>query len=118
MAFTRISMSMPVALFVLLASVVPIACFYGGRIIYRYRRNVTKLYNCIGCIPATVTNVELEPETWREGWVLKAEWVDKKSKQSYIFSSPPQELRPKQRIGDTVLVLIESNNPLRYTLEL
>lgn len=118
MALTRICMSMPVALLVLLASVVPVVCFYGGRIIYRYRRNVNKLYSCSGCVPAMVTHVELEPETWREGWVVKAMWVDEKSRQSYIFSSPPQELRPKQHIGDNVLVLIESNNPLRYSLEL
>ena len=118
MAIARICMSMPVALLVLLASIVPIVSFYSGRTIYRYRRKVNKLYNCTGCVPAMVTKVELEPETWREGWVLKAEWVDKKSRQSYIFSSQPQELRPKQQVGDNVLVLIESSNPLRYTLEL
>ena len=118
MAFIRICMSMPVALLVLMASVVPVACFYIGRTIYRYRRKVSKLYSCTGCVPATVTKVELEPETWREGWVLKAEWIDKKTRQSYTFSSSPQELRPKQHVGDNVLVLIESSNPLRYTLEL
>ena len=118
MAIIRICMSMPVALLVLLASVVPVICFYIGKTVYRHRRKVSKLYSCTGYVPATVTKVELEPETWREGWVLKAEWVDKKSRQSFIFSSPPQELRPKQRIGDNVLVLIESSNPLRYTLEL
>ena len=118
MAFVRICMSMPVGFLVLLASVIPIACFYGGRVLYRYRWNVNKRYNCMGCVPATVTKVELEPETWREGWVVKVEWVDKKSRQSYIFTSSPQELRPKQRIGDNVLVLIESSTPLHYTLEL
>ena len=117
MALTRICMSMPVALIVLLASTVPIACFYIGRSLYRYRQKVSKLYTCTGCIPAIVTHVELEPESWREGWVVKAEWVDKKSKQSYVFSSPPQYLHPKLRIGDNVLVLIESSNPLRYTLQ-
>lgn len=118
MAFIRICMSIPIGLLVLLASMVPVACFYGGRALYRHRRNVSKLYSCTGCVPATVTRVELEPETWREGWVVKAEWVDKKSRRSYIFSSQPQELRPKQRIGDNVLVLIESSTPLRYTLKL
>ena len=118
MAIIRICMSMPVALLVLLASIVPVVCFYIGRTIYRYKRKVSKLYSCTGCVPATVTNVELEPQTWREGWVVKAAWFDEKSRQSYIFSSPPQELRPKQRIGDNVLVLIDSNNPMSYTIEL
>ena len=118
MAFIQICMGMPIALLVLLASIVPVACFYIGRTIYRYRRKVSKLYSSTGCVPATVTRVELEPETWREGWVLKAEWVDKKTRQSYVFSSTPQELHPKQRVGDNVLVLIELSNPLRYTIEL
>ena len=118
MALTHICMSIPVALIVLLASTVPIACFYIGWALYRYRRKVSKIYTCTGCVPATVTQVELDPETWREGWVVKAEWVDKKSSQSYIFSSSPQQFHPKQHIGDNVLVVIESNNPLRYTLEL
>ena len=118
MAFTQICVNMPVALIVLLASTVPIACFYVGHAFSRHRWKVHRLYTCTGCIPATVTHVELEPETWREGWIVKAEWVDKKSRQSYIFSSSPQEFRPKQHIGDNVLVVIESNNPLRYTVEL
>ncbi len=118
MAFTRICVSLPVALIVLLASIVPIACFYIGCALHKYRRKVSRLYDCTGCVPAIVTQVELEPETWREGWVVKAKWVDKKSRQSYIFSSSPQEFRPKQRIGDNVLVVIKSNNPLSYTLEL
>ena len=118
MAFIQICVSLPVALIVLLASTVPVVCFYMGYMLYRYRLKVSKLYTCTGCVPAIVTHVKLEPETWREGWVVKAEWVDKKSKQSYIFSSSPQEFLPKQRIGDNVLVVIESSNPLRYTLEL
>ncbi len=118
MAAISICVSMPVALIVLLASIVPIAGFYIGHAFYKHRWKANKLYTCTGCIPAKVTDVELEPETWREGWVVKAEWVDKKSRQSYIFTSSPQEFRPKQHIGDNVLVIIESSNPLHYTIEL
>ncbi len=118
MAFSNICFSLPTALLVLLASTMPAFGFYVGRVMHSYRRKANRLQNCAGCVPATVMQVALEEKTWREGWIIKAAWVDETTQQSYIFSSGPQEFRPKQRIGDNVVVLIESNNPVRYTMEL
>ncbi len=118
MAFSTICIIVPTALLVLLASVVPAFGFYVGRVIHFQRRKAKRLYECAGCVPATVMQVALEEKTWREGWVVKATWVDEETRQSYIFRSQPQEFRPKQRVGDRVLVLIESTTPMSYSMEL
>ena len=118
MAISNICFSVPTALLVLLASVVPAFGFYVGRVIHIHRRKANKLYACVGCVPARVTQVTLEAKTWHDGWVVNVLWVDEKTQQSYIFKSAPQQFRPKQQIGDNVLVLVESVNPVRYTIEL
>ncbi len=118
MSISSISLSVPTALVVLLASVIPLFGFYIWRSIYMHRKKANKLYACIGCVPARVTQVTLEDSTWKDGWVVRAIWEDENKQESYIFKSAPQELRPKQQIGDKVLVLVESANPVRYTIEL
>jgi hypothetical protein len=118
MALYQFCMSIPIGLVVFLASTVPILCFYVGRTIYIRRQKTNKLHSSLGCVPAKVMLVALEPETWREGWIVKAAWVDEKSKQAYIFSSQPQVMRPQKRVGDNVLVLIDSIDPVHYTMEL
>jgi len=118
MALFQFCMSIPIGLLVFLASVIPCLIFYIGRKLYIHRRNASKLHNSIGCVPAQVMQVVLEPETWREGWIVKAAWVDEKTRQSYVFSSQPQAIRPHKRIGDNVLVLIDSTDPMSYTMEL
>ena len=118
MAISNICFSVPTALLVLLASAVPAFGFYMGRGIHKQRRKANKLHMCVGCVPARVTQVVVEDRTWREGWVVNALWVDEKTQQSYMFKSAPQQFRPKQQLGDKVLVFIESVNPVRYTIEL
>ncbi len=118
MAISNICFGIPTALLVLLVSVVPVLGFYVGRIIYMHRRKADRLHACVGCIPAKVTRITLEDTTWQDGWVVNALWVDEKTQQSYMFKSVPQEFRPKQQLGDKVLVFIESVNPVRYTIEL
>ncbi len=118
MAFSTICINVPTALLVLLASVVPALGFYIGRVIHSHRRKARRLHTCAGCVPATVMHVTLEEKTWREGWVVKAAWMDEKTQQAYIFRSRPQEFRPKQQIGDNVLVFIEATNPMSYSMEL
>ncbi len=118
MAISNICFSVPTALLVLLASVVPAFGFYVGRVIYTSRRKANRLHTCVGCVPARVTQVTLEDSTWHDGWVVKALWEDENKRESYMFKSTPQEFRPKQQIGDSVLVLVESVNPVRYTVEL
>jgi len=118
MAFSQFCLSIPTGLLVFLASVIPCLAFYIGRKLYIHSRNASKLHNSIGCVPAQVMQVVSEPATWREGWIVKAAWVDEKTKQSYIFSSQPQAIHPQKRIGDNVLVLINSTDPMSYTMEL
>jgi hypothetical protein len=118
MAISQFCLSIPTGLLVFLASTVPLLCFYSGRSIYKNRQKVSKLNNSIGCVPAKVLQVGLEAQTWRDGWIVKAAWTDEKTKQSYIFSSQPQALRPQKHVGDSVLVLIDSIDPIHYTMEL
>lgn len=118
MAFYTWCFSTPIALVVILASIIPLVVLYVGRSIIIKRRKANKMERSIGCVPATVMHIGVDAETYREGWVVKAAWKDERTRQSYIFHSQPQALRPKQKIGDKVLVMIDSNNPMRYTIEL
>ncbi len=118
MAISSLCFGVPTALLVLLASMVPVVGFYVGRAIYKHKRKVNRLRTCVGCVPARVTHVTLEDATWHDGWVVNALWVDEKTQQSYSFKSAPQEMRPKQQLGDKVFVFIESVSPVRYTIEL
>lgn len=118
MAFLQFCLNIPIALLVFVVSTLPVLCFYVVRIVYKYKQKFSNLNNCIGYVPATVTQITLDNQTWRDGWVIKAAWVDQKTRQSYVFSSQPQEMLPVKHVGDSVLVLINSHDPIRYTMEL
>jgi|SRR5450755_147113 hypothetical protein len=118
MPIQELSLMIPVPLLVLLTSIVPIALFYSARKIYIQKRRMNRLDGCIGCVPATITRITLDEDSWRDGWIVAADWVDARSKRAYTFCSTPQELRPEKRIGEKVLVFIDSNNPMHYSMEL
>jgi hypothetical protein len=118
MTIQQLCLMIPVPALVLLASLLPIFIFYVVRAIHIQRRRMNRLRGCIGCVPATITEVSLDATTWRDGWVVVAAWIDAHSKQAYTFRSTPQELRPHKHIGERVLVFIDSNNPMHYLMEL
>lgn len=118
MPIQELSLMIPVPLLVLLTSIIPIALFYSARKMYIQKRRMSRLNGCIGCVPATITRITLDEDSWRDGWIVAADWVDARSKQAYTFCSTPQELRPEKHIGERVLVFIDSNNPMHYSMEL
>ena len=118
MPFLELCLMLPVPLLVLLASVIPIGIFYTARRIYMQKQRMKRLRGCIGCVPATISRITLDEKSWRDGWIVAADWVDAHTKQAYTFCSAPQELRPDKHIGEKVLVFIDSNDPMHYSMEL
>ena len=117
MAIFDICFHMPVALLVFLASGIPVLVFYIGRVMYLRNRRTRKFQHSIGCVPAIITEVGLNEQSWRDGWVVKAAWTDANTQQAYTFQSVPQEMRPKKSVGDKVVVFIESTQPMRYSMD-
>ncbi len=118
MAFIQLCLTIPIAMLVFLTSTLPILCFYVLYSAYKHRKKAVKLDTCVGCVPAIVTQITLDDRTWNDGWIVKAAWIDEQTRQSYTFSSQPQEILPVKHVGDKVLVLINSYNPVCYTMEL
>lgn len=118
MAFFEMCLRMPVALLIFLASAIPVLLFYLCRALYLRNRKAKKLHHSIGCVPAIITEVGLNEQSWRDGWIVKAAWVDAYARQSYVFQSTPQQVRPTKSVGDKVFVFIESTHPMRYSMEL
>lgn len=118
MAVLEFCLRMPIALLVFLASAIPVLVFYLCRVLYLHSQKTKKYKHAIGCVPAIVTEVGLNDQSWRDGWVVKAAWTDAYTQQAYTFQSAPQEIRPKKSVGDKVLVFIESTHPMRYSMDM
>ncbi len=118
MAFFSFCFNIPVVLLVFLASALPMLVFYIYRALRRHMQRIQQLHRCLGCVPATVVQVDVDTPTWRDGWVVTAAWMDTETRQTYTFHSTPQEFRPKKRAGDKVFVFINSLHPMHYSMEL
>ncbi|MBV9256959.1 MAG: hypothetical protein JO215_02955 [Ktedonobacteraceae bacterium] len=114
----QVYLSVPGPLLILLGTLIPIFIFYGGYVLRTHQRRTSRIRSCIGCVPATVTEIALDTNSWRDGWIVIAAWIDARNQHAYTFRSSPQEFPPKKHIGDRVLVFIDSNNPLHYSMEL
>ncbi len=118
MAIVDFCLHLPIALLVFLASAIPVLLFYLCRLLYLHNRKTKKFRHSIGCVPAVITEVGLDGQSWRDGWVVKAAWVDAYTQQAYTFQSSPQQVRPKKSVGDKVLIFVESTHPMRYSMDM
>jgi hypothetical protein len=70
----------------------------------RYRKQVV----------ATVKQIQV----WLDGWYVTAVWTDIVTNRSYTFQSQRIDLNLKQRVGDSVIVNVDPQNPERYRMKL
>ena len=69
-------------------------------------------------VQAVVTEIHVEAGNWGSGWVITAAWRDGMTGQSRMFRSRRLTFRPKQQVGESVTVIFDPNNPMRYRMEL
>jgi hypothetical protein len=69
-------------------------------------------------IQAVVTEIHVEANNWGSGWVITAAWRDSVTGQSRTFRSRRLAFRPRQQVGESVTVIFDPNNPMRYRMEL
>jgi hypothetical protein len=69
-------------------------------------------------VQAVVTEIHVEASNWGSGWVITAAWQDGVTGQSRTFRSRRLTFRPKQLVGESVTVIFDPNNPMRYRMEL
>lgn len=67
---------------------------------------------------AKVTDVHLEANILSSYWYITAVWSDRQTGQSYTFRSRSLVARPQQRVGDTVIVIIDPDDPRRSYMQL
>ncbi len=69
-------------------------------------------------IQAVVTEIHVEADSWGSGWVITAVWRDGVTGQHRMFRSCRLTFRPRQQVGDSVTVIFDPGNPVRYRMEL
>ena len=69
-------------------------------------------------IQAVVTEIHVEASNWGSGWVIITAWQDGVTGQSRMFRSRRLTFRPRQQVGESVTVIFDPKNPLRYRMEL
>jgi hypothetical protein len=57
-------------------------------------------------------------QVWLNGWYVTAVWTDVSTNRSYTFHSQRIEIGLKQRVGDSLLVQFDPNNPEYYAMYL
>ncbi len=67
---------------------------------------------------AKVTDVQVEANNLSSYWYVIAIWSDVQTGQTYTFRSRSLAVRPQQRVGDTVIVRIDPNDPHRSSMQL
>ncbi len=75
---------------------------YRWRNTSRYRRRVV----------ATIKLIQI----WLDGWYVTAVWIDAITGQNHAFLSHRIESGFAQRVGDTIIVDVDSNNFERYRM--
>ena len=65
-------------------------------------------------VVATVEQIQV----WLDGWYVTAVWTDIITNHSYTFQSQRIDFNLKQRIGDSVIVNLDPQNPERYKMKL
>ena len=80
-----------------------------------YSRRQPKLSSSV---VATVTKIEVEATSLSSGWVVTAQWLDKRSGQNIIFRSHRLQFPPRLPIGGPVKVDIDPGNPTHYHMDL
>jgi hypothetical protein len=67
---------------------------------------------------ATVIQVQVESNAWTRGWCILAAWTDPQTGQIYTFRSPLLRYPPRQRAGDPIPVVFDTNDPRHFHMEL
>jgi hypothetical protein len=63
-------------------------------------------------VVATIKNIQV----WHDGWYVTAVWTDVATNRIYTFHSQCIEFGLKQRVGDSLLVQVDPDNPDRYAM--
>lgn len=98
---------------ILIAALVFILLVLLSLVIFTRRRP-----NLSNSVVATVTKVEVEATSLSSGWVVTAQWLDKRSGQNVIFRSHRLQFPPRLPIGGPVTVEIDPENPSHYHMDL
>ncbi len=69
-------------------------------------------------VQAVVTEIHVEAGNLGSGWVMTTAWRDGVTGQHRTFRSRRLTFRPKQQVGDSVTVIFDPGNPMRYRMEL
>jgi len=69
-------------------------------------------------IQAVVTEIHVEADSWGSGWVITTVWRDDVTGQHHTFRCRRLTFRPRQQVGESVTVIFDPNNPVRYRMEL
>ena len=69
-------------------------------------------------VTATITHIQVKANMLSSAWQMTATWTVPHTGQLLTFHSPLLPLRPKQRVGDRVLVLYDTDDPSDYVFEL
>jgi hypothetical protein len=77
-------------------------------IIYKWRK--ARRYRMQ--VVATIKHIQV----WLDGWYVTAVWTDVATNRIYTFHSQCIEFDLKQRVGDSLLVQVDPNNPERYDM--
>lgn len=77
-------------------------------IIYKWRK--TRQYSMQ--VVATIKHIQV----WLDGWYVTAVWTDVVTNRSYMFHSQCIEFGLKHRVGDSLLVQFDPQNPDRYAM--
>ena len=77
-------------------------------IIYKWRK--ARRYSLQ--VVATIKNIQV----WLDGWYVTAVWTDVATNRIYTFHSQCIEFDLKQRVGDSLVVRVDPNNPERYAM--
>jgi hypothetical protein len=111
--FTSPLVAIPIILFLLLLLVL-LFLIAGDMIRSRHGANI----NHTQTITATITDIHVEADNLSCAWVVTAQYISLSSFQPLVFVSPHLAKRPRDRIGDTVLIFINPNNPSDYRVQL
>ena len=69
-------------------------------------------------VQAVVTEIHVEAGNWGSGWVITTAWRDDVTGQHHTFRSHRLTFRPKQQVRESVTVIFDPKNPIRYRMEL
>ncbi len=68
-------------------------------------------------VPATVAHLQRATSTGKTRWYITATWSDLQTHQTHTFQSGPLTHLPPWRVGETVIVAFNPQNPQQFRIE-